>query len=50
MDRSVTPENIQSLYTEGQEVEVRVLEVNTANNKMSLSMLEVQQDFGEFYP
>lgn len=47
MDRSVTPENIHSKYAEGQEVDVRVLEVNTVNNKMSLSMLEVQEDFGE---
>lgn len=46
-DRSVTAENIHDKYTEGQEVDVRVLEVNTANNKMSLSMMPATEEAGE---
>lgn len=46
-DRSVTAENINDKYTEGQEVDVRVLEVNTANNKMSLSMMPATEEAGE---
>lgn len=33
---------------EGQEVQVRVLEVNTRTGKMSLSMLPVEDDFSEY--
>lgn len=46
-DRSVSSENIHATYSEGQEVDVRILEVNTANNKMSLSMLPVTDEAGE---
>eukprot|EP00752_Nemacystus_decipiens_P011220 g9970.t1 len=43
-DRSITSENIHSSFTEGQEVDVRIMEVNTANNKMSLSMLPATEE------
>lgn len=46
-DRSVTAENIHELYTDGQEVEVRIMEVNTGNNKMSLSMLPPTEEAGK---
>eukprot|EP00904_Undaria_pinnatifida_P009520 jgi/Undpi1/5699/HiC_scaffold_2.g00973.m1 len=49
-DRSVTSENIHEMYTDGQEVEVRIMEVNTGNNKMSLSMLPATEeaDFAKY--
>lgn len=47
-DRSITSENIHSSYSEGQEVDIRIMEVNTANNKMSLSMLPATEEAGEF--
>ncbi|CAM9313387.1 unnamed protein product [Ectocarpus sp. 6 AP-2014] len=49
-DRSITSDNIHSHYEEGQEVEIRIMEVNTANNKMSLSMLPPTEeaDFGRY--
>lgn len=47
-DRSVTSENIHSTYSEGQEVEIRIMEVNTGNNKMSLSMLPPTEEAGEW--
>lgn len=49
-DRSVTGENIHEMYTEGQEVDVRIMEVNTGNNKMSLSMLPATEeaDFAKY--
>eukprot|EP00903_Cladosiphon_okamuranus_P009756 g9275.t1 len=49
-DRSVTSENIHSTYSEGQEVDIRIMEVNTANNKMSLSMLPATEeaDFSKY--
>ena len=49
-DRSVTSENIHEMYTDGQEVEVRIMEVNTGNNKMSLSMLPATEEAGKLDP
>lgn len=37
------------MYSEGQEVDIRIMEVNTANNKMSLSMLPPTEEAGEFF-
>lgn len=48
-DRSITSENINDHYTEGQEVDVRIMEVNTVNNKMSLSMLPPVEEVGELF-
>lgn len=46
-DRSISSENIYSSFSEGQEVDVRIMEVNTGNNKMSLSMLPPTEEAGE---
>lgn len=43
----MTSENIHEVYSEGQEVEVRILDVNVEKNKMSLSMVPDKEDVGQ---
>lgn len=45
----MTSENIHELYSEGQEVEVRILDVHVEKNKMSLSMLPDKEDIGQWF-